>query len=136
MSATESKFSLNSDLPLAEGQVVSGALFNEPMRVESVRQNGADSWVVGLFGVRTERFRKVTLTRKDIESLQVSHLIPTLRWRRPSHQSWHSGIFPRNRLRVRPVAQIASAQQAAIFQVKVPNYGAEVHSGIFHGLLF
>src|SRR6267378_7537078 len=77
MSATESKFSLKSGLPLAEGQIVSGALFNEPMRVESIRQNGADSWVVGLSGVRTEKFRKVTLTQKDIDSLRVTHLIPT-----------------------------------------------------------
>jgi superfamily II DNA or RNA helicase len=70
-SATESEF------PLAEGQIVSGALFNEPMRVESIRHNGPDSWVVGLSGVRTEKFRKATLSRKDIESLQVTHLIPT-----------------------------------------------------------
>ena len=63
--------------PLAEGQIVSGALFNEPMRVESIRQNGPNSWVIGLSGVRTEKFRKATLSRKDIESLQVSHLIPT-----------------------------------------------------------
>lgn len=66
-----------SSLPLAEGQIVSGALFNEPMRVESIRQNGPDSWSVGLSGVRTEKFRKATLTRKDIESLQISQLIPT-----------------------------------------------------------
>jgi superfamily II DNA or RNA helicase len=76
MSFTETPSSAPT-LPLAEGQIVSGALFNEPMRVESVRQNGADSWTVGLSGVRTEKFRKVTLTRKDIESLRVSHLIPT-----------------------------------------------------------
>jgi superfamily II DNA or RNA helicase len=66
-----------STFPLTEGQVISGALFNEPMRVETIRQNGADSWIVGLSGVRTEKFRKVTLTRKDIETLQISHLIPT-----------------------------------------------------------
>src|ERR1700683_1458191 len=66
-----------SEYPLAEGQIVPGRLFKEPMRVESIRQNGADSWVVGLSGVRTEKFRKATLSRKDIESLQVTHLIPT-----------------------------------------------------------
>lgn len=76
MSSTETPTSASA-LPLAEGQIVSGALFNEPMRVETVRQNGTDSWVVGLSGVRTEKFRKVTLTRRDIESLQVSRLIPT-----------------------------------------------------------
>jgi len=67
----------DSDLPLVDGQIVSGALFNEPMRVESIRRNGPDSWVVGLSGARTEKFRKATLSRKDIESLQVSYLIPT-----------------------------------------------------------
>ena len=77
MSTTESRFSVKEGLPLEEGQIVSGALFNEPMRVESIRRNGPDSWVVGLSGVRTEKFRKATLSRKDIESLQVSHLIPT-----------------------------------------------------------
>src|SRR5690348_11126984 len=77
MSTTESRFSVKQDLPLEEGQIVSGALFNESMRVESIRHNGPDSWVVGLSGVRTEKFRKATLSRKDIESLQVTHLIPT-----------------------------------------------------------
>lgn len=77
MSPIETSTTRESDLPLAEGQIVSGPLFNEPMRVESIRKNGPDSWVVGLSGVRTERFRKATLTRKDIESLQISHLIPT-----------------------------------------------------------
>lgn len=79
MSSIETATTPDSDLPLAEGQIVSGALFNEPMRVESIRRNGRDSWVVGLSGVRTEKFRKATLSRTDIESLQVSHLIPTYR---------------------------------------------------------
>ena len=77
MSPLAAQVTPDSDLPLAEGQIVSGALFNEPMRVESIRRNGPDSWVVGLSGVRTEKFRKATLSRKDIDSLQVSHLIPT-----------------------------------------------------------
>jgi hypothetical protein len=77
MSSLEAKVTPDSDLLLVEGQIVSGALFNEPMRVESIRLNGPDTWVVGLSGVRTEKFRKATLTRKDIEGLQVSHLIPT-----------------------------------------------------------
>ena len=57
---------------LQEGQVISGALFNEPMRVETVRSNGIGTWVVGLSGTQTEKFRKVTLTQKDIDSLQVA----------------------------------------------------------------
>lgn len=76
MSSTETPTSASA-LPLAEGQIVSGSLFSEPMRVETIRQNGPDTWAIGLSGVRTERFRKVTLSRKDIESLQVFHQIPT-----------------------------------------------------------
>ncbi len=41
------------------------------MRVETVRANGDGTWVAGLVGVRSERFRKVTLTARDIESLTI-----------------------------------------------------------------
>ena len=53
------------------GQVLSGSLFNEPMRVETARESGLDSWVLGLVGVRSERFRSVTLTREDLRSLTI-----------------------------------------------------------------
>ena len=56
---------------LVEGQVVTGTLFNEPMRVESVKEGGAGTWVVGLSGLNTERFRKVTLTEADIQQLRI-----------------------------------------------------------------
>ncbi len=56
---------------LREGQILTGALFNEPMRVETVRASGHGTWVVGLVGVRSEQFRKVTLTARDIESLTI-----------------------------------------------------------------
>jgi superfamily II DNA or RNA helicase len=51
--------------------VVSGSLFNEPMRVETVRPNGSGSWLVGLVGLRTERFRNVALTVEDIAVLNI-----------------------------------------------------------------
>src|SRR5215469_6884629 len=57
--------------PLVEGQVVTGTLFSEPMRVETIRESGPGTWVVGLSGVNTERFRKVTLTAADIAQLTV-----------------------------------------------------------------
>jgi len=41
------------------GQALIGPLFNEPMRVETVEQNGPASWIVGLVGANSERFRKV-----------------------------------------------------------------------------
>ena len=57
--------------PLSEGQIVSGSLFNEPMRVETVRSNGTGLWEVGLSGVHTEKFRRVNLTTGQIASLHV-----------------------------------------------------------------
>jgi len=54
-----------------EGQVLTGPLFNEPMRVETVRPQGPDTWVVGLVGLRSERFRNVTLTSADLKALTI-----------------------------------------------------------------
>ena len=56
---------------LNEGQILTGSLFSEPMRVETVRANGPDTWVAGLVGTQSERFRKVTLTSRDLESLTI-----------------------------------------------------------------
>lgn len=60
-----------NDHPIHENQVLTGPLFNEPMRVETVRPGGPDTWIVGLVGTQTERFRKVTLTKKDIDTLTI-----------------------------------------------------------------
>ncbi|MER3396134.1 MAG: helicase, partial [Acidimicrobiia bacterium] len=60
-----------SEKILAEGQILSGSLFDEPMRVETVRPNGPDTWVVGLVGTQSERFRSVILTTRDIEALTI-----------------------------------------------------------------
>ena len=57
---------------IQEGQVLTGPLFSEPMRVETVRPNGADSVEAGLVGQRTEQFRRVTLTAADIASLVIA----------------------------------------------------------------
>ncbi len=57
--------------PLLEDQIVVGYLFNEPMRVETVRVGGDGTWIVGLVGITSEQFRKVTLTAQDIESLTI-----------------------------------------------------------------
>ncbi len=63
---------MDGDAPLSEGQVVTGPLFNEPMRVETVRADGENVWVAGLVGVRSDRFRRVTLTADDLPSLSVA----------------------------------------------------------------
>jgi superfamily II DNA or RNA helicase len=57
--------------PVSPGQILTGSLFSEPMRVETVLANGPASWVVGVVGVQSERFRKVTLTAADLERLTV-----------------------------------------------------------------
>jgi len=57
--------------PLEPGQVIIGHLFNEPMQVETIRQNGVDSWMIGLVGLQSEQFRRVTLTLTDIENLKI-----------------------------------------------------------------
>src|SRR6185437_5521895 len=56
---------------ITEGQILIGALFNEPMRVEAVRAVNGGTWTLGLVGVQSERFRSVTLTTADIEKLKI-----------------------------------------------------------------
>ena len=51
---------MTAEAPIREGQVLTGALFSEPMQVETVRPNGPGIWVAGLVGQRSERFRRVT----------------------------------------------------------------------------
>src|SRR5947209_1796274 len=71
MSEVATKTRTSDATPLVEGQIVTGAIFNEPMRVETIRSNGPGIWEVGLSGVQTERFRRVTLTAKEINNLQI-----------------------------------------------------------------
>ena len=65
---------------LREGQMLIGPHFCEPMRVQTVRAlpasaeqagNGPDTWVVGLVGTKSQYFCRVTLTRRDLESLTI-----------------------------------------------------------------
>ncbi len=63
--------------PLHPGQLLTGPLFREPMRIETVQPNGPASWVVGLVGIHTEQFRRVTLTRADLERLTILEAHPT-----------------------------------------------------------
>ncbi len=58
---------------IREGQLLTGPLFSEPMRVETVRPNGTDSVETGLVGQQTEHFRRVTLTSADIEKLTIAN---------------------------------------------------------------
>src|SRR6266576_756830 len=60
-----------AEISLKPGQLLTGSLFSEPMRVETVRSHGNDAWVVGLVGTETERFRSVTLTVQDLKTLKI-----------------------------------------------------------------
>lgn len=61
----------HDDKELKEGQIVTGPLFNELMRVETVTTQGLDHWIVGLVGTQSEKFRKVTLTSFDLDTLTI-----------------------------------------------------------------
>ena len=63
---------LSGVAPLQEGQILTGPLFSEPMRVETVRSNGAGALVAGLVGFRSERLPHVTLTSNDTSSLAIT----------------------------------------------------------------
>lgn len=66
-----------SDQLIRPGHILSGPLFNEPMRVETTREAGPDTWVLGLVGIQSERFRSVTLTKLDLQSLTIVDSIAT-----------------------------------------------------------
>ena len=57
-----------------EGQVLRGSVFNEPMRVETVREDGDGRWVLGLVGLQSERYRRVTLTAEDVAALTITDI--------------------------------------------------------------
>ena len=63
---------MNTATDIREGQLLTGPLFNEPMRVETVRPSGPGSVEAGLVGQRTERFRRVTLTAADVADLTIA----------------------------------------------------------------
>ena len=63
---------MSTDALLSEGQTLTGPMFSEPMRVETVRSNGAGAWVAGLVGLQSEQFRRVTLNSDDIASLAIA----------------------------------------------------------------
>lgn len=56
---------------LKPGCILTGPLFNEPMRVETVQSAGDGLWTIGLVGTQSERFRKVNISTSDLESLTV-----------------------------------------------------------------
>jgi superfamily II DNA or RNA helicase len=64
---------MTDGISISEGQILTGPLFNEPMRVETVTPQPPDRWAVGLVGIQSERFRRVTLTSSDLATLTVTN---------------------------------------------------------------
>ena len=56
---------------ITEGQILTGDIFNEPMRVVTTRQNGPGRIIAGLVGQNSGQFREVTLTEEDMASLSA-----------------------------------------------------------------
>lgn len=60
-----------SNPTITEGCIISGSLFSEPMRVITAQAGEDGTWNLALAGTQTERFRKVTLTARDLEGLTI-----------------------------------------------------------------
>lgn len=56
---------------LKTGQLISGSLFSEPMRVETIHSNGNSAWILGLVGIQSQLFRRETLNADDLSQLEV-----------------------------------------------------------------
>lgn len=54
-----------------EGQILTGPQFSEPVRVETVKTDGPGGWVLGVVGIKAERFRRVILTEVNLARLTV-----------------------------------------------------------------
>jgi len=67
----EGQICMSAVSDIRTGQIVSGSLFEEPMRVETVRTDESETVVLGLVGTKSERFRSVTLSANDFDTLTI-----------------------------------------------------------------
>jgi superfamily II DNA or RNA helicase len=63
---------MSREAPIREGHVLTGMLFDEPMRVETVRPSGTSAWEAGLVGQHSEQFRRVVLGSDEIARLTIA----------------------------------------------------------------
>ena len=63
-----------SEGTITEGQILTGVMFNEPMRVITTRQGGTGTVIAGLVGQSSGQFREVTLTAEDVAQLNAIDL--------------------------------------------------------------
>ena len=69
---------MNSIPEITEGQILTGVMFNEPMRVVTTRQGGAAAVTAGLVGQNSGQFREVTLSQDDIARLNTIDPTPPM----------------------------------------------------------
>ncbi|HOG28744.1 MAG TPA: helicase-related protein [Vicinamibacterales bacterium] len=62
---------MSETIQLAEGQILAGRFFPEPVRVETVRLLGSGAWEVGVVEAVSRRFRRVTLTPTDLATIRI-----------------------------------------------------------------
>ena len=60
-----------SEGTITEGQILTGVMFNESMRVVTTRQGGTGTVIAGLVGQNSGQFREVTLSQDDIARLNT-----------------------------------------------------------------
>ena len=110
-----------------EGQILRGSLFSEPMRVETIRRGGDDTWVLGLVGIQSEHFRKVTLTLQAVERIASILVLPhpdseapDVRQMRPNHQTEAAAM--------QVVIEHEKAKGRQVYDVHEKNLGYDVTS--------
>ena len=59
------------------GQVISGPLFSESMRVKTVSANGPDFGELGLVGHTSGRFSRVRLTAEELRTVSIASVGPS-----------------------------------------------------------
>jgi superfamily II DNA or RNA helicase len=68
---------MNPPGEIRDGQILRGRVFNEPVRVVTVRAGSNGDLEAGLVGQRTQQFRQVTLSAADIAALEIIDPTPT-----------------------------------------------------------
>ena len=66
---------MNADVPLRDGQFLTGSQFSEPMQVETARSNGPDIWGAGIESQRSGQIRRGTLTSDGISDLTIEEML-------------------------------------------------------------
>jgi superfamily II DNA or RNA helicase len=56
---------------LAVGQTILSAHFSEPVRIETINQTSPSIWQLGVVGLQSDKFRKVTFSDKEIIELRI-----------------------------------------------------------------